>query len=281
MPKIKIITDSSADLPSSLIQSERIKVVPLTIRINKKEFVDGQDLSPQQFWSLSKGSPTLPETAAPSPGRFLKAYEEAEKEGYEGIICITISSKLSSTFSSAITGSQNFKSTLPIKVIDSKNASIGHGLCVLRASKLSQEGETIEEIEEKINNLIPRTKFFVALNTLENLKKGGRIGSAAAFFGSLLSIKPIISINEGVVTPQSRQRTRSRSLEYLIEKVKEESPVEDLSIVSAQAADIESFKNKISSFYDLSNSIISEVGAVIGAHAGSGAIGIAFYSQNK
>lgn len=278
MSKIKIITDSSADLPSSLIQSEKIEVVPLTVRINKKEFVDQQDLSPQQFWTLSKSSPTLPETAAPSPGKFLQAYEKAEKDGYRGVICITISSKLSSTFSSAVTGSQNFDGSIPITVIDSKNVSIGHGLSVLAASKLSHSEEKIEAIEEKIKNLIPKTKFFIALDTLENLKKGGRIGNAAAFFGSLLSIKPIISIKDGIVTAESRQRTRSRSLEYLIKKIKEESPIEDLSIASAQALDIDNFKNQISNFYDLSNSIISEVGPVIGAHAGPGAIGVAFHS---
>lgn len=278
MSKIKIITDSSADLPSSLIQSEKIEVVPLTVRINKKEFVDQQDLSPQQFWTLSKSSPTLPETAAPSPGKFLQAYEKAEKDGYGGVICITISSKLSSTFSSAVTGSQNFDGSIPITVIDSKNVSIGHGLSVLAASKLSHSEEKIEAIEEKIKNLIPKTKFFIALDTLENLKKGGRIGNAAAFFGSLLSIKPIISIKDGIVTAESRQRTRSRSLEYLIKKIKEESPIEDLSIASAQALDIDNFKNQISNFYDLSNSIISEVGPVIGAHAGPGAIGVAFHS---
>ncbi len=276
MAGIRVLTDSACDLPDSLAGELGIEVVPLTIRFGNEEFVDRRDLSPSEFWARCASSPLLPETAAPAPGAFEEAYRRLAAEGAEGVVAITLSGDLSATAQSAELAGQAVADVIPVQVIDSKSVSMGQGLMAVAAARLAAAGKGMDDVVGAAADRVPRTRVYGALDTLENLKKGGRIGGAQALLGSMLSIKPIIEVREGKVEPESRQRTRSKALAYLAEKVNGHDRVEDLCILHGSAPDLDDFLDMISSKYPREDIIVGEVGAVIGAHAGPRVMGVAF-----
>lgn len=274
---VRVVTDSASDLPPELASDLDIEIVPLTVRFGDEELVDRRDLSPKEFWARVADSPVLPETAAPSPGAFEKAYRHAAELGADSVVCITLSAALSATFQAAQLGAQTVAPDLPVRVIDSRAATMAQGLMALAAGRLAREGGSSEEVAAAVEDLIGRTRTYGALDTLENLRKGGRIGSAQAFFGSMLSIKPIIQIVDGKVEPESRQRTRSRSLRYLVDKVRHFGQVEDVAVMHGVAPDVEDFLDQLGEIYPRESIIVGDVGAVIGAHAGPRVIGVTFH----
>ncbi len=276
MGGIKIVTDSASDLAPDMAERHDISVVPLTIRFGDTELLDRRDLTPDQFWSRCASSSVLPETAAPSPGAFQQTFEQAAADGYDGIVCICLSSALSATFQSATAGAQAMGDAIPMRVIDSRSITMGQGLMALSAARLSAEGKGLEDVAGLVQELISRTRVYGALDTLENLKKGGRIGGASAFLGSLLSIKPIIVVRDGVVEAESRQRTRTRSLRYLVDKVQQQGTIEHLCVLSAAAPDIEDLLSMLAEVFPREDMIQGDVGPVIGAHSGPGTVGVTF-----
>jgi DegV family protein with EDD domain len=273
---IRVVTDSACDLPAALAEELSIEIVPLTIRFGDDEFVDRRDLSPAEFWNKCTSSPLLPETAAPSPGAFEQAYRRLAESGAEGIVTISISSDLSATGQAAELGAQAVQDTIPIQVIDSRSVSMGQGLIAVAAARLAAAGKGMEDVAGGAIDTIPRTRVFGALDTLENLKKGGRIGGAQALLGSMLSIKPLIEVRDGKVEPEGRQRTRSKALAYLASKVREQERIEQLSVLHGSAPDVEEFIDMISGTIPRDEIIVGDVGAVIGAHSGPRVIGVAF-----
>jgi DegV family protein with EDD domain len=276
MAGIRVVADSACDLPESLATELGIEIVPLTIRFGEDEFVDRRDLSPSEFWARCAKSPLLPETAAPSPGAFEAAYRKLANEGAEGIVVVNISSGLSATGQAAELAAQAVADELPVQVIDSQFVSMGQGLIAVGAARLAAGGKGIEDVAGAARDLIPRTRVFAAIDTLENLKKGGRIGGAQALLGSVLSIKPIIEVKDGKVEPESKQRTRSKALSYLAAKVREHGRLDQLAVLHADAPDIDEFLDMVTTTYARDEIIVGEVGAVIGAHAGPRAVGVAF-----
>ncbi|MFW2339697.1 MAG: DegV family protein, partial [Acidimicrobiia bacterium] len=194
---IRIVTDSSSDIPPDLLEAHSIEVVPLTIRFESQEFVDGLDLTTADFWHRLVTAEALPETAAPSTGLFRERYQAIADSGADGIVVITISSELSGTYQSAVIAAEQFDSPLPIKVIDSASVGMGLGLPVLAAAERATAGASLEEVTATATRAVASTTVIAALDTLEYLKRGGRIGSAQAFFGSLLNIKPIVTLENG------------------------------------------------------------------------------------
>lgn len=278
MSGIRVVTDSACDLPSELTASEGISVVPLTIRFGSEELVDGQDLTTAGFWQRCERSPQLPETAAPSPGAFEATFRELASKGADGIVCVNISSHLSATMQSAQVAASAVADQVPVRVIDSRFASLGQGLLVLAAARMAARGKGIEDVSGAVEDLIPRTKLIATLDTLENLKKGGRIGGAQAFIGTMLSIKPVITVLDGAVEQESKQRTRARSLRYLADKVREHAPLEALAVMHGQAPDIEEMLDLLSDVVPRSEILIGSIGPVIGTHVGPRAIGVTFQS---
>jgi DegV family protein with EDD domain len=276
MPGIRVVSDSACDLPEELISRLGLTIVPLTIRFGSDEYTD---LGPKDFWATCRQSTALPETAAPSPGSFAEAYRSLASEGAEGVLCLTLSSKLSATIQSAQAAARDVEGTIPVQVVDTVNISLGQGLLVLAAARAAEEGKSLNEVAEAVKELVPRVKVLGALDTLENLKKGGRIGGAQALLGSMLSIKPVIQIVDGVVEQESRQRARSRSLRYLADKVKEaasSSEIHELGVMHGDAADVDAFIDMLTSIVPRERMIVSWVGPVIGAHAGPGVVGVAW-----
>ncbi len=272
---IRIVTDSSCDLPQNLVDQHRITVVSLSIRFGDEEFIDRTGITTEEFWSRCESSPTLPETAAPSPGQFEEAYRQLKAEGASGIVVIALSSSLSATMQSAEIGARSMNDEIPITIIDSRNASLGLGLTVLECAEAAERGASMNDIVALANDLIPRTKLFGALDTLENLKKGGRISSAKALMATALAIKPLIEVQDGILAEAGRARTRSKALAHLHDVLKSHPSAERLAILQAQCPDTEQFIAKAREFYS-GDIIVGDIGAVIGTHAGKGTIGIAF-----
>ncbi len=278
---MKVITDSAADIPERICGELNIGVVPLTIRFGDTEYIDKVNLKTDKFWELCLAAKELPQTAAPSPGQFQEAFEKARADGFQEIVCITLSSSLSATFQSATLAAEAVSADIDVAIIDSRSATVGQGGLVLDAATRAAAGAGLEEIQNAIKSELERVRVFGALDTLDHLKRGGRIGAATALLGSLLSFKPLIEIRDGVVEPDGRQRTRSRALNHLIEKVSSHHGLSHLAVVHAQAPDIDDFLGRLSSATGIAvNDIfVSEIGPVIGTHAGPRTLGVSFWTE--
>jgi len=275
MSSVAVITDSACDLSDELAVANNVGIVPLTIRFGDTELVDRRDLTTQEFWDRSATSPVLPQTAAPAPGEFEAAFDRAADAGAEGVACIVLSSRLSATMQSASTAAGAFR-RIPVTVIDSRSVTMGLGLIVLGAARLAAEGAGLEDVTAHAEEMAGRTRVYGALDTLENLKKGGRIGGAAALLGSMLSVKPILEVRDGAVAAESRQRTRARALRYLADKVLTPTDIEHLAVVHARAADLDQFLDLLDPSPLRQNLMLGDIGPVIGTHAGPGTIAVAF-----
>ncbi|MBA2751284.1 MAG: DegV family protein [Actinobacteria bacterium] len=274
---LRIITDSACDLPPELAERHGIEIVPLTVRFGDEELVDRRDLTPRQFWDRLAHSDVLPETAAPSPGAFEAAYRKAAEDGCEGVVCVTISAGLSATYEAAQLAAQAMTDSIPVRVVDSRAVALAEGLMAVRAAEMAGEGAGIDDVVRELEDLVRRSRTFAALDTLENLKKGGRIGGAQAFVGSMLSIKPIIQVSEGKVEPESRQRTRAKALRYLAEKVRQHEPVDMLAVMHGDAPDLDEMLDLLSSTRSREEIVVGDVGAVIGTHTGPRVMGVIFF----
>jgi len=275
---IRIVTDSSCDLPEAVVAEHGIRVVPLTIRFGDEEFVDREQLTPSEFWAKCAASPTLPETAAPAPGQFERAYRDLLAEGATGIVVVALSSKLSATMQSAGLAARSVADDIEVRIVDSRSVSLGVGTIALAAARAGAAGASLDDVEALANDLVGRTHVMGALDTLDNLKKGGRIGSAAALLASALAIKPIIEVRDGEVTQAGKQRTRSKALKHLADMLGSwQGEIHDLAVLSAACDDIDQFVDMLRPHYD-GEIVVGEIGPVIGTHAGPGTIGFAFNS---
>ncbi len=273
---IRIVTDSSCDLPEAVVVEHGVRVVPLSIRFGDEEFIDREQLSTAEFWAKCAQQDTLPETAAPAPGQFEQAYRELMADGATGIVVVALSSALSATMQSAELAARSVADEIPVRVVDSRSITLGLGTIVLACARLAAEGGSIDEVEALAVDRATRTRVFGALDTLENLKKGGRIGNAKALLATALAIKPIIEVIDGEVEQGGKQRTRSKALKFLVEKVAEyEGRISDLAVLHADCSDVDQFVEMLRP-YHAGEIVVGEIGPVIGTHAGRGTIGVAF-----
>jgi DegV family protein with EDD domain len=273
---IRLVTDSACDLPQSVIDQYGIIVVPLTIRFGDTDYVDREAFTPKEFWAKCASSPVLPETAAPAPGQFEQAYRQLKSEGATGVVVVSLSSALSATMQSAEIAARSVAGDIPVKVVDSCSVSMGQGIIVRSCAQAAEAGASLDEVAAKGESLSRRVHVYGALDTLENLKKGGRIGGAKALVASALSIKPIIDVRDGKVEEGGRQRTRAKALAFLLEKVKSHGNITDLAVLQADCDDADAFIATLRSVYS-GDIEVGDIGAVIGTHAGRGTIGVAFF----
>ena len=271
---VRIVTDSSCDLRGDEVDAFNIEVVPLSIRFGDDEYTDREELEVGRFYELLASSDTLPETAAPSPGRFAEAFQRQLDAGASAVVCINLSAALSATMQSAITASETLDAD--IRVIDSKSITVGLGSIVLAAAKAAADGAGPDEVVAIAESMSHRTHVFGALDTLENLQKGGRIGGAQALIGSMLSIKPLIDISTGEVEEAGKQRTRKKSMVWLRDKLAEFGAVENLAIMHGEAPDIDQFVARIGEVADVSDARTELIGPVVGTHGGPRVVGYAF-----
>jgi DegV family protein with EDD domain len=276
LPGIRLVTDSACDLTDELLAELGIGMVPLTIRFGTEELVDRTELSTKEFWSRVAASDQLPETSAPSPGAFVKAFERMADEGADGVVCVNLSSGLSATIEAARSAAREVEGRLPVTVVDSESVTMGEGLVVVEAAQHAANGATLEEVAAAATDAVRRMKVFGAIDTLENLRKGGRIGGAQALLGSMLAIKPVIEVRDGRVEQESKQRTRARSLQYLAGKVKDAGPIRRLAVFGADAPDLDQFLDMLDGIHPTERLLIGDIGPVIGTHAGPRAVGVAW-----
>jgi len=273
---VGIVCDTASDLPAGLARDLGIIMVPLEVRFGAAEPAGAEQLSAREFWEQCATSEVLPQTAAPSPGAFTTAFEAAAAGGADAVVCITLSSKLSATNEAASQAARSCGAELPVRVVDSSSVTLGEGLVALAAAQAAGGGAGLAEVVAVCQSTRDRLSVFGAIDTLENLRKGGRIGGAAAALGSLLSIKPVIEVRGGVVVQESKQRTRARSLRYLADKVRSAGPLERLAVMNAAAPDFDDFVVSLREVRSLHGLLVGDIGPVIGAHAGPGAIGVAW-----
>lgn len=276
MSGIRLVTDSACDLPDELLAELGVGMVPLSIRFGSEELVDRVDLSTKEFWARVAKASELPETSAPSPGAFIRAFERMADEGAEGVVCVNLSAKLSGTIEAARQAAREMAGRLPVTVVDSESVTMGEGLVVVEAAQRAAAGANLEEVVAAAVDAVHRMKVYGAIDTLENLRKGGRIGGAQALLGSMLSIKPVIEVRNGVVEQESKQRTRARSLEYLASKVKAAGPIARLAVSGADAPDLDKFLDLLDGVKPTERLLLGEIGPVIGSHTGPRAIGVAW-----
>ena len=274
MARIRVVTDSACDLTAELTDGRDLAVVPLTIRFGEQEFVDRSGLSPAEFWERCAQSPVLPETAAPSPGAFQEAFEAAAADGCDGVVCVTLSAGVSATFQSARTAADAMADRIPVRVIDSRSLTVGLGLLVIEATDMAAGGAGLDEVAARVEALVPHVIVYGVVDTLEHLEKGGRIGGARALLGSLLSIKPVLAVVDGVVEEESKQRTRGRSLRYLADKVRSGPPIRRLAVANGAAPDIDEFLGLLDGVKSEFPVVVSDLGPVVGTHSGPGTIGV-------
>jgi len=273
MPGVYIVTDSSSDLTQDEIDSLNVELVPLSIRFGGEEFIDRRDLSVEDFYAKMANSNDLPQTACPSPGAFEQAFRNAGTAGADAVLCLTISGELSTTVQSALTAAEACKGQLTVHVVDSRSVSSGLGTLVLEAAQAAADGADADSVLRQMEYFIPRTHVFAALNTLEHLKKGGRIGGAQAMVGSLLSIKPLIDISGGVVHEAGKPRTRKRAMQMLYDRMISAGAIGHVAVMHGGAPDIDEFLDLIAPHFPRTGLRLGELGAVIGAHGGAGIIG--------
>ena len=279
MARIRVVTDSACDLSAELAKERDVTVVPLSIRFGTEEFVDGTTLSTDDFWARCAASPVLPETSAPSPGAFQAAFYAAADEGYDGVLCLTLSAGVSATFQSASAAAKAAGDRIPVRAIDSRSMTMGLGLMVLDVAELAATGADLDQLSARGDELIPRTLVFGVVDTLEHLEKGGRIGGARALLGSLLSIKPVVTLVDGVVAEESKQRTRGRSLRYLADKARDSAPLSRLAVSNGAATDIDDFLAMLEGVRTDHPLLVVDLGPVVGTHTGPGTIGISMVTK--
>ena len=271
MAGVRLVTDSACDLTADEVERLGIEVVPLSIRFGEDEYEDRTELSVEGFYGLMEQRSELPETAAPSPGKFEAAFRRQAEAGADAVVCVNLSSDLSATMAAAQNAARALEGELPVHVVDSKSITAGLGTQVLLAAERAADGASAEDVVAYLEDLRGRTHVLGCLDTLENLKKGGRIGGAQAMLGSLLSIKPMIDISTGVVEEAGKHRTRKKSLEALRERVREGQPVEHLAIMHGMAPDIDQFTRLLDE--DGLDYRLGHIGAVIGSHGGPRVVG--------
>jgi len=273
---IRIVTDSSCDLPEDVLERHRIAVVPLTIRFGTEEFVDREQLSKDEFWRRLTEGDVLPQTAAPSVGRFQEAFHRLSNEGADGVVVICISSRISATHQSAVLAAEQFPGGVPVRVIDSGLVSAALGLVAIEAAELAATGVGVDAVEQTAREAAASTNLFATLDTLEFLKRGGRIGSAQAFFGNLLDIKPIISFKDGAVEAAGRVRTRRKALAAVVDHVAGLGDrIRRFGVIHSDPADLDEFLASLRSVRD-EDPLVARLGPVVGTHAGPGVAGVVY-----
>jgi len=273
---VKIVTDSGADLPEELAKELGISVVPVYVRFGEEVYRDRVTISEDEFYERLTHDPVHPNTTQPGPQDFLEVYQKLSSDA-DGIVSIHISGKLSGTYNSALMARDMMEGGCPIEVVDSETLSMSVGLIAIAAAEMAKAGESMEKIVEGVKQAIPKTYLFFLLDTLEYLRRGGRIGKAKALLGSVLNVKPMLTVKDGVLVPAGQVRTRAKGIDKLFEFVKEATDIQDLAVVYNTTPDeAQALADRLGSVFDSEKIRIARVGPGLGVHGGPGAMLVSF-----
>ena len=272
---VKVVTDSVADLPPQVVKELGITVIPLNVRFGEEVYRDGIDLTSEQFYQKLTTSKILPVTSVPSPGAFAEAYDKLAEETDE-ILVIALSAKLSGTYEVARQSIGLMKRKCRVEVVDSQWAVMAEGFLVITAARAAQAGASLEELLGIIRDNIPRVDMRAAFDTLEYLRRGGRIGAASAFLGSRLKIHPIITMKDGVVERGGMARSRSKAIDHLYQFTTSYSHIEELAVENAACPDdADLFVEQLSTKFPKERIYRTNTTPVIGTHTGPGLLLVA------
>lgn len=278
--KVKIVTDSLADIPPPLLQELDITTVPCVVRFGDTEYRDRVDLSPCAFYQKLTASPVLPTTAAPSCGVFEQVYQRLSQETDEILAIHTIGS-LTGIYNASRLAAQEFPN-VRIELIDSEQVSMSLGWLVILAARAAQAGKSLAEIKSLVQSALHRVHIVAMLDTLEYAQRGGRLGKGAALLGTLLNVKPLLSAEHGEIVPVEKVRSLRRALERLVDIVVNSGAVQEIAVVHANAIEYaERVREMLACIYPTKTIWLSETGPVLGTHAGPGAVGIAWLSEKN
>lgn len=272
---IKIVTDSGADIPDSVVKDLDITVVPLTVSFGDETYKDGIDLSSDEFYKKLINDNLMPSTSQPSVGTFCETYRDL-KNNDDHILSIHISGKLSGTVNSAVQAVKEESMETMVTVFDSKSASIGLGFSVIAAAQAAKRGESLEQCEAEAQSVLDRTEVFILFETLEYLKRGGRIGNASALLGGILQLKPILTLDDGEIATKLKIRTFRKGLMSLKQLTEECGDLSDAAILyTTDATEANNIANSINNkFVENSAAQIIRISPAVGTHAGPGLVGV-------
>ncbi|MBI2856470.1 MAG: DegV family protein [Chloroflexi bacterium] len=276
---VKVITDSTADLPPALAEELGIEVIPLNVHFGTEVYRDGVDIQGDDFYQRLTSGSRLPTTSQPSVGDFLNLYQKLGETADE-IVSVHISAKLSGTYNSAIQAREQYQGPSRIEVLDSQQGCMGLGLIAIAAARAAQRGIGLDEVMRETRETMTLVRFFGLLDTLEYLEKGGRIGKAQAFVGSLLHIKPLLVIKDGEAHPLERARTRGKGIDRIYQLVEEHMPLEDLAVVyTTTPAEAQELAQRLKPFLPDKEIVLSQIGPVVGTYLGPRVLGVALRTR--
>ena len=275
---IRIVTDSTCDLPDEVVEALNITVVPLYINVGDQGYLDGVEISRQEFYINLPHYPTHPTTGTPGIDTFLKIYKKLSQEGASQIISVHISESLSATVDVALNAAQQFND-VPVTVLDSQQLSLGTGFQVEAAARLAMEGKGLTEILAALEDLASRTFVAAALDTLDYLRRSGRMNAVMASLGSLLQLKPILTMFKGEPGSE-RVRTTSKAFQRLAAMLEERQPIERFALLHTNAPEAaKKFRQRVADLIPVNHTYSMDITPVIGAHIGPGAVGFSIISK--
>jgi len=270
---VAVVVDSTADIPAALRDEYNITVVPLTVLFGNETFLDGVEMTGDQFYKRLVEGSVHPKTSQPAPGQFVEAFERLSRD-HDGIVSIHLSGKLSGTLQSAHQAAE-LVPNVPVRVIDSGSVSMGFGYLAIEAARMAQDGQSVDQIAEQIEVMAQRAYVWAALDTLKFLERGGRIGGARAFLGTLLSVKPIISIR-GEVSPAGQVRTHRKAMARLAELAAEQGPYSHLAVMYTSSQQyVDEVVGQLGSLIPQEQLVVAQLTPVLGVYGGPDLVGIA------
>jgi len=280
--KIAIVTDSSTYIPPEETVDLDIHVIPLWLIWDEDRFRDGVDIQPAEFYQRLRGSRTMPSSSQPSAGEFISLFKQLSTN-YDAIVAVLVSEKLSGTVASALAAQQEL-SDLKIEVVNSTHVSMGLGYCVLAAAQAAAEGKSVEEVVQAAQQMSEKIHFLFAVDTLEFLRRGGRIGGAKALLGTALSIKPLLHFTDGQIEPLMQVRTKKRAIATMLDVAEERLAGRPMAEATVLDVDNEEEGDQVAEMvrqrFSVDKVIRSTVSPVVGTHAGPGTVGLVFYAQD-
>ena len=272
---VRIVTDSTADLTSAQQRSADITVVPLNVHFGDQVFRDRVDLTGEEFFRKLKSSAQHPRTSQPSVGAFEEAFRALRSDGHD-IAAVMLSAKVSGTYNSALMAARSVDGD-HIEVIDSESTSMALGFLTLEAAEKATAGASLKDVAAHVRGLVPKARILAAMDTLTYLERGGRIGKARALLGSLLNVKPLITLQEGEVVPLGRARSWPQALDRLVEVLQRDTQVTRLAVLHGAAdTDAQQLRARVAPRYPGLEIQLAEIGPVLGTYTGPGVVGFTY-----
>jgi len=272
---VKIVTDSVADLPPQVVEELGVTVIPVILRFGEETYRDGIDLTADEFYEKLRSSKVFPVTSVPPPAAFAEAYDRLAEETDE-ILAIIVSSKLSAIYEVALQSIGLMKRKCRVEVIDSLSATMTEGFIVMKAAQGAKAGASLDEVMEVAHKNIPRVGFQAAFDTLEYLRRGGRIGRAYTLLGSVLKINPLITLKDGLVEPAGRTRSQAKAIDHLYDFAASYSYIEEMAVADTACPDeAEVLAERLGAIFPRERIYRSKMTPVIGTHTGPGLLLVA------